>query len=45
MLFQQLLWIGWMTYCWMETQQAEVLYFVAPIAAASDDAGAAAGLG
>ena len=34
MLVQQLLWIGWMTYAWMESKEAEVLYFVAPIAAA-----------
>ena len=33
MLAQHLLWIGWMTYAWIESKEEEVLYFVAPIAA------------
>lgn len=33
MLGQQLLWIGWMTYTWAESDESEVLYAVAPVAA------------
>jgi hypothetical protein len=32
MLFQQLLWIGWMTYAWVESKDIEVLYVLSFIA-------------
>jgi hypothetical protein len=31
MLIQQLLWVGWMTYVWVETNDSEILYVVVTI--------------